>query len=234
MDMGGRITFRKIIDSMGLENITQINQSLNIWLIIINLTFALVIVLFIYYIYKITFSGVLYSKNFNITLILVSLITASAVIVISSNLVLSLGMVGALSIVRFRMAVKDPKDVGFLFWAITNGIICGAGAYNLAVISAVFIGLVVFILSKKVRFVEPYLLIIDSKELDMEKIESILKNNTMLYKIRSKIIENDKSQLIVEIKIKKDKIQDLLKVIKELNDLTYVKLVSYEGDLEEG
>jgi len=230
----GRITFRKIIDSMGLENITQINQSLNIWLIIINLTFALIIVLFIYFIYKITFSGVLYSKNFNITLILVSLITASAVIVISSNLVLSLGMVGALSIVRFRMAVKDPKDVGFLFWAITNGIICGAGAYNLAVISAVFIGLVVFILSKKVKFVEPYLLIIDSKELDMEKIEDILKKNTMLYKVRSKIIEKDKSQFIVEIKIKKDKIQDLLKVIKELNDLTSVKLVSYEGDLEEG
>ncbi|MDD3818296.1 MAG: DUF4956 domain-containing protein [Actinomycetota bacterium] len=230
----GRITFSKVIESLGLDGITQINQSLNIWLIIINLTFALIIVLFIYFIYKITFSGVLYSKNFNITLILVSLITASAVIVISSNLVLSLGMVGALSIVRFRMAVKDPKDVGFLFWAITNGIICGAGAYNLAVVSAVFIGLVVFILSKKVKFVEPYLLIIDSKELDMEKIEDILKKNTMLYKVRSKIIEKDKSQFIVEIKIKKDKIQDLLKVIKELNDLTSVKLVSYEGDLEEG
>ncbi|MDD3819039.1 MAG: hypothetical protein PHG41_04325 [Actinomycetota bacterium] len=92
----------------------------------------------------------------------------------------------------------------------------------------------VFILSKKVKFVEPYLLIIDSKELDMEKIEDILKKNTMLYKVRSKIIEKDKSQFIVEIKIKKDKIQDLLKVIKELNDLTSVKLVSYEGDLEEG
>jgi uncharacterized membrane protein YhiD involved in acid resistance len=230
----GRITFQEIIDSIGLDNITQVNQSLNIWMILLNLVVAFAIAMFIYFIYKITFSGVLYSKNFNITLVLVSLVTASAVIVISSNIVLALGMVGALSIVRFRMAVKDPRDVGFLFWAITNGIICGIAGYNLAIISALFIGLVIFILSKKIRFTEPYLLIIDSKEPDMQRIEDILKKHTILYKIRSKIIEQDKSQIIIEIKIKKDKIQNLLKVLKELKDIAFVKLVSYEGDLEEG
>jgi uncharacterized membrane protein YhiD involved in acid resistance len=230
----GRITFQEIIDSIGLDNITQVNQSLNIWMILLNLVVAFAIAMFIYFIYKITFSGVLYSKNFNITLVLVSLVTASAVIVISSNIVLALGMVGALSIVRFRMAVKDPRDVGFLFWAITNGIICGIAGYNLAIVSALFIGLVIFILSKKIRFTEPYLLIIDSKEPDMQKIEDILKKHTILYKIRSKIIERDKSQLIIEIKIKKDRIQGFLKVLKELKDIVFVKLVSYEGDLEEG
>jgi uncharacterized membrane protein YhiD involved in acid resistance len=230
----GRLTFQEIIDSIGMDNIVQINQSLNIWMILINLVVAFILAMFIYFIYKITFSGVLYSKSFNITLVLVSLVTAAAVIVISSNIVLALGMVGALSIVRFRMAVKDPKDVGFLFWAITNGIICGIAAYNLAVISAIFIGLVIFILSKKIRFTEPYLLIIDSKEPDIQAVEDILKKHTMLYKIRSKIIEKNKNQLIIEIKIKKDKIQNLFKVIKELKDLNFVKLVSYEGDLEEG
>lgn len=203
-------------------------------MILINLGVAFVLSLFIYFIYKVTFTGILYSKSFNITLILISLVTTAAVIVISSNIILALGMVGALSIVRFRMAVKDPKDVGFLFWAITNGIICGIAAYSLAVISVLFIGLVIFFLSKKVRFIEPYLLIIDSKDLSTRDTESILKKYTLLYKLRSKIIDSQKSQIIMEIKIKKDKTQEMLNEIKGLKDTSYVKLVSYEGDLEEG
>ncbi len=229
-----RITFQKLLDSMDLDNIIQMSADLNIWMILLNLAVAFVLVMFIFFIYKLTFTGVLYSKNFNITLVIVSLVTTSAVIVISSNIILALGMVGALSIVRFRMAVKDPKDVGFLFWAITNGIICGIAAYSLAVISALFIGLVMFLLSRKIRFIEPYLLIIDSKDLSTQEIESILKKYTLLYTLRSKLIDSEKSQIIIEIKIKKDKIQEILKEIKGLKDLIYVKLVSYEGDLEEG
>ena len=228
-----RITFQKLLDTLDLENIVLINKDLNIWMILINLVVAFALVMFIYFIYRVTFSGVLYSKNFNITLVLVSMVTTAAVIVISSNIVLALGMVGALSIVRFRMAVKDPKDVGFLFWAITNGIICGISAYSLAVISSLFIGLVVFLLSKKIRIFEPYLLIMDSKDIKTEDIENILKKYTILYKLRSKILDKGKSQLIIEIKIKKDKIQNLLDRLKGLKDITFVKLVSYEGDLEE-
>jgi uncharacterized membrane protein YhiD involved in acid resistance len=229
-----RITFQKIIDSMDFENILQINKDLNIWMILINLAVAFALVMFIYFIYKITFSGVLYSKNFNITLVLVSMVTTAAVIVISSNIVLALGMVGALSIVRFRMAVKDPKDVGFLFWAITNGIICGISAYSLAVISVLLIGLIVFLLSKRIRIHEPYLLIFKTRETDTEKIEKILKENTLLYKLRSKIIEDNETQVIVEIKVRKDKIAGLLSKIKDIKEVTYSKMVSYEGDLEEG
>jgi uncharacterized membrane protein YhiD involved in acid resistance len=229
-----RITFQKLLDSLSLDSITQININLNIWMILINLAAALAIVMFIYFIYRVTFSGVLYSKNFNITLVIVSLVTTAAVIVISSNIILALGMVGALSIVRFRMAVKDPKDVGFLFWAITNGIICGISAYNLAVISALFIGLVVFLLSKRIRTVEPYLLILDTKDLDISKIEEAVKKYTILYKLRSKIIDGGKTQVIIEVKLKKDKVSGLLTSLKDIKDITYVKFVSYEGDLEEG
>jgi len=143
-------------------------------------------------------------------------------------------MVGALSIVRFRMAVKDPKDIGFLFWAITNGIICGISAYNLAVVSALFIGLVVFLLSKKIRIIEPFLLILDTKDLDISRIEEVLKKYTILYKLRSKIIEDGKTQIIMEIKLKKDKLNGLLSELKDIEDITYSKLVSYEGDLDEG
>ena len=228
-----RITFQKLLDTLDLENIVLINKDLNIWMILINLVVAFALVMFIYFIYRVTFSGVLYSKNFNITLVLVSMVTTAAVIVISSNIVLALGMVGALSIVRFRMAVKDPKDVGFLFWAITNGIICGISAYSLAVISALFIGLVVFLLSKKIRIFEPYLLIMNFKDAETEDMENLLKKHTILYKLRSKIIDKGKTQLIIEIKIKKDKTKSLLDGLKNLKDISFVKLVSYEGDLEE-
>jgi uncharacterized membrane protein YhiD involved in acid resistance len=229
-----KITFQRFLDSLNIDSVTAINQDLNIWIILLNLAVAFAIVMFIYFIYKTTFSGVLYSKNFNVTLVMVSLVTTAAVIIISSNIVLALGMVGALSIVRFRMAVKDPKDIGFLFWAITNGIICGISAYSLAVVSALFIGLVIFLLSKRIRIIEPFLLILDTDDMDLSKIEAILKKYTILYKLRSKIIDSGKTQVIMEIKIKKDRIGSLLSEIKETKDITFSKLVSYEGDLNEG
>jgi len=228
------ITFQKLIDTAGLDNIVKINQSINLWMILINLVVAFALAMFIYFIYKITFTGVLYSKSFNITLVLVSMVTAAVVMVISSNIVLALGMVGALSIVRFRMAVKDVKDIGFLFWAITSGIICGISAYSLAVISALVIGIIMFVLSKRIKIIEPYLLIIDYKDSNTKNIDAILKKYVSLYKLRSKIIDNQKSQVVIEIKIKESRIQEMLNEIKKLNDLIYVKLVSYEGDLEEG
>ncbi len=228
-----RITFQKILDAIGIENITEINTNLNIWMILINLGVAFILSLFIYFIYKKTFSGVLYSKNFNITLILVSLVTTSVVIVISSNIILALGMVGALSIVRFRMAVKDPKDVGFLFWAITNGIICGIAAYNLALISALFIGLIVFIMSKRIRFQEPYLLIVNASNIEIKELEKIVNKHSITSRLRSKVFEDEKDQVILELKIKKDKISDLLSDIKKIKNISNARLVSYEGDLEE-
>jgi uncharacterized membrane protein YhiD involved in acid resistance len=124
--------------------------------------------------------------------------------------------------------------VGFLFWAITNGIICGISAYSLAVISALFIGLVVFLLSKRIRTTEPYLLILDTKDIDIPKIEEVIKKYAILYKLRSKIIDGGKTQVIIEVKLKKDKVSGLLEKLKSIKDITYVKFVSYEGDLEEG
>ena len=229
-----RITFQMILDSLSMEKITQISLDINIWVVLINLIVAFVLVMFIFFVYRKTFTGVLYSKNFNITLVIVSMVTTSAVIVISSNIILALGMVGALSIVRFRMAVKDPKDVGFLFWAITNGIICGVSAYSLALISVIFIGLIVFLLSRKIRILEPYLLILNIKDMETRRIENILKRFTINYKLRSKIIEDEEIQTIIELKIKKDRVSLLLGELKELDEIIYTKLVSYEGDLEEG
>ncbi|MCG9478772.1 MAG: DUF4956 domain-containing protein [Actinomycetia bacterium] len=229
-----RITFRNFLESLNMDSMQDAAQQIDLLQVVINLVLALAVAMFIYWIYKVTFSGVLYSKNFNITLVLVSLVTTSAVMIIASNIVLALGMVGALSIVRFRMAVKDPKDVGFLFWAITNGIICGISAYGLAIICALFIGLVVFVLSKKIRITEPYLVIAETSEDDYPQLEEICKKLCMVYKLRSKNIKDGRYELVVEIKIKKDNLQQFVSEVKNLPSMENMRLVSYEGDLEEG
>ncbi|MDD3776895.1 MAG: DUF4956 domain-containing protein [Actinomycetota bacterium] len=229
-----RITFRSFLESLNVDSIQDITQQISLVQVVLNLVLALAIAMFIYWIYKITFSGVLYSKNFNITLVLVSLVTTSAVMIIASNIVLALGMVGALSIVRFRMAVKDPKDVGFLFWAITNGIICGISAYALAIICALFIGLVIFVLSKKLRVTEPYLLLAEASQDNWQQVEGICQKLCQVYKLRSKNIRDNRYDLAVEVKIKKDNLQQFISEVKNLPSMENIKVVSYEGDLEEG
>ena len=128
--------------------------------ILITLAVAFVIGLFIYLLYKRVFSGVLYSKSFNVSLIGMTMITAVVIIAINSNLVLSLGMVGALSIVRFRTPIKDPTDLIFLFWAAVAGIVTGAGFYTLAAIGSVVVGLILFFFIKKATVDTPYLLVV--------------------------------------------------------------------------
>ncbi len=229
-----RVTIQKILDSLQIDSTGGYYNQIDIIQILINLAAAFAVAMFIYWIYKITFSGVLYSKNLNITLVLVSLVTTSVVMIISSNIVLALGMVGALSIVRFRMAVKDPKDVGFLFWAITNGIICGISAYGLAVVSALFIGLVIFILSKRIKLYEPYLLILECNKENLPVIEKICKDYCSIYKIRSKTIRDNIFEIVLEIKIKDKALSEFLEKIRSVEGIESSRLISYEGDLEEG
>lgn len=144
-------------------------SDINISKILLSLAVAFFIGFFIYLLYKRVFSGVLYSKSFNISLIGMSMVTAMVIIAVNSNLVLSLGMVGALSIVRFRTPIKDPTDLIFLFWAAAAGIVSGAGFYTLAIVGSVIIGLVMFFFIKKSSFETPYLLVINCEEIQQKK-----------------------------------------------------------------
>lgn len=232
------ITFNDIIKKFGSSFKPNILDSIDPRIIIVNLVVALLCILFVYFIYKKTFSGVLYSKNFNITLVMTCLVTCLAVMVISSNLALSLGMVGALSIIRFRSAVKDPKDVGFLFWAVATGIVCGIGAYPLAFISTLFIGLIVFLLAKRITIFNPFVLVIsfiDDKESEdlTKKIHEILKKNCFSFKLRSTSYADKKNETIYDIKIKNDNIKNVMILLKELKKIKKINLFSYEGELED-
>src|SRR3989338_3163797 len=142
--------------------------------IIISLVFSFATGLFIFYVYKKTFSGVLYSKNFNIALIMSTMVAAVVMMAIGGNLALSLGMVGALSIIRFRAPVKDPKDLTFLFWAITAGIVNGIQFYKLSIVSSLMIGAVLVIISKKLVIGKPYVIILKYSNINQNKVNSVL------------------------------------------------------------
>jgi uncharacterized membrane protein YhiD involved in acid resistance len=202
-------------------------QSLTVDRVLISLIITFGISLFIFFMYRKTFKGVIYTRNFNIGLILTGLVVNLVVLPISSNIALSLGMVGALSIVRFRTAIKDPGDIVFTFWAIANGIICGAGLYMIALVGSPIIGLFLFIMSRaNIRSNDPYLLVVHyapEAEVDVQK-------NLPENKLRSRTTTAIGVELMVEVRMKPKEtpnVDDLLK-IKGVRDAS---LVSYTPDV---
>ena len=150
------MTFKDIFKSSFLENVTAVS----ILDIVIALVLAFCLGLFIFYIYKKTYSGVLYSSSFGVTLVALTMITTLVILAVTSNVVLSLGMVGALSIVRFRTAIKEPLDIAFLFWAIADGIVLAAGMIPLAVFGSVLIGVVILVFANHRDMSNPYIVVL--------------------------------------------------------------------------
>ena len=222
--MDTQINFNDVIKKSFLEaNFTKLPFEN----ILFGMVLAFLIGLFIFYIYKKTFRGVVYSHNFNVTLILMTMITALIIMTISTNIVLSLGMVGALSIVRFRTAIKDPLDVVFMFWAISGGITIGAGVYSLAVFGSLTIGLVVYVMSQKKGKDSIYLLVIHHEESATDDVKYQL--GKLKYSLKSKIVRNDITELTVEVKIKGDNTAFVHK-LSEVNGVKDVSLINYNGD----
>ena len=194
-----------------------------------SLLFTFVISLLIFWLYKKSFRGVLYTHSFNVSLVMVSLVTALVIMTISTNLILSLGMVGALSIVRFRTAVKDPLDIVFMFWAIAVGIANGAMQFELAIVGSFFIAIVVVILSNIKLQNHPYLLVMHYKNIDEKEILIQLNKIIKSYKLKSKTVSNELVELTLEVRVKKHNI-DFVDEISQINNVKDLGLVSYEGD----
>ena len=174
------MSFSDIFKKNFLENFTG---NISIQLVIVTLLMALLFSFVVFNIYKLTSKNTIYSRNFNITMSLIGIVTAGVVLSMQANIVVSLGMVGALSIVRFRTAVKEPRDLLFLFWSISNGIIIGAGVYSLVFIMAIVlsIGLLLFDLIPARKI--PYLLVANfSNATAGDKIENMLNNHKSSYK----------------------------------------------------
>lgn len=190
-------TFQDIFKSSYLDSFS----SFSLVDTLLALAAAFLIGLFIYFVYRKTYSGVLYSRSFNVSLIAILMVTALVIQGVTSNVVLSLGMVGALSIVRFRTAVKDPMDLVFLFWAIGEGILCGASLLPLAILGCPIIGIFLLVFANRQQAESPYLLIVHLTEGGMEnQIEGILAKQVKRMALKSKTVTGGQGkELIYEI-----------------------------------
>lgn len=219
--------FTDIIKNSVTDNFVS---DISISKILITMVISFVIGFFIYLLYKRVFSGVLYSKSFNVSLIGMTMVTSMVIIAINSNLVLSLGMVGALSIVRFRTPIKDPTDLIFLFWAAAAGIVSGAGFFTLAAIGSIIVGLVMFFFIKNSSVETPYLLIVncdgDSSELAVHKK---LNTSVKRFNVKQKTVTNGNIEITLEIRLN-DKEGSFVNELSSIGGVKNAVLISYSGD----
>lgn len=218
------MTFQDIFKKTFFQNI----QSVSLLEATTSMILALILGLIIYSIYRYTYSGVIYSKNFAISLVAVCTITSIIVITLASNVVLSLGMVGALSIVRFRTAIKEPLDVVYIFWAITIGIVSGAGLYAYATLSTVIIGLLFFLMNLIKEKNKKFIVIINYEKIAHEAVQDLL--NKTKYILRSKTITTTDIELVLELDIKGEK-SIFINQISEIPNVTNVSMVNYKSGI---
>ncbi|MBP0958902.1 MAG: DUF4956 domain-containing protein [Oscillospiraceae bacterium] len=220
------MTFNDIFKSGFLDSIT----SVSIVDMIIALVLAFALGMFIFLVYKKTFSGVMYSSSFGVTLIALTMITTVVILAVTSNVVLSLGMVGALSIVRFRAAIKEPLDIAFLFWSIAVGIVLAAGMIPLALIGSVVIGIILLLFVNRKSHTHPYIVVIRCDGKDAEKkATDFIKEKTERTIIRSKTVEKDEIEINIEIRLKDDN-TDFINELAEKEGVRSAVLVSYNGE----
>ncbi len=212
------------------QNTDFFTADLSVASIAYTLLFSFALGLFIFFIYRVSYQGVMYSKTFNVTLIAISMITTSIILAISSNIILSLGMVGALSIVRFRTAIKDPIDVAYLFWAVSTGITSGAGLWMLALMSSFVTGIILFVLSKISDVNTPYLCVISYQTEDTnDLVFELIENEAKRYRLKSKVFDGKNYELTIEIRSRK-KTDGLVNKIGGIDHVNSVALLGYDGD----
>ncbi|MBE5997003.1 MAG: DUF4956 domain-containing protein [Lachnospiraceae bacterium] len=220
------MSFSDIFKSSFLENVAAIS----ILDMVLALALAFCVGLFIFFIYKKTYAGVMYSSSFGVTLVALTMITTLVILAVTSNVVLSLGMVGALSIVRFRTAIKEPLDIAFLFWAIAAGIVLAAGMIPLAVFGSVVIGLILWVFANKKDHTNPYIVVLQCDGQGSEKAATaFLKENTKRCVTKSKTVRKGLVELNLEIRLKEDN-TEFINALTDINGVESAVLVSYNGD----
>lgn len=221
------INFTDIFKSTFLDKVSQFS----VMDALLAMVLAFVIGLIIMQVYQKTFKGVIYSASFSASLMFLTLITTLTILAVTSNVVLSLGMVGALSIVRFRSAVKEPMDIAFLFWAISEGIVIGAGLLPLAVFGVIFISIVMVLFVNKKSSQNPYILMVTCADEAAEKEAiALVVENTKKYLVKSKTLIADRGiELTLDVQLK-DQDMSFVNVFNKNPKFSNVVLVSYNGD----
>ena len=221
-----KMTFNDVFKSSFLESVTEFSAVDTV----IGMIFALVIGLFIFVVYKKTFNGVMYSTGFAMTLVGLSLVTTLVIMAVTSNVVLSLGMVGALSIVRFRAAIKEPMEIVYLFWAIVVGIVIGAGMIPLAVIGSVLIGVILILFANRRLHDNPYILIFNCVDEKAEETAAhVTKKAVERFVVKSKTVNQAGIEVTAEVRMK-DESTSFVNRLNDIEGVDEVTLVSYNGE----
>ena len=220
------MSFSDIFKSSFLENVTAV--SLPEMLIALALSFG--VGLFIFLIYKKTYQGVMYSSGFGVALLALTMITTLVILAVTSNVVLSLGMVGALSIVRFRTAIKDPLDIVYLFWAIAVGIVLGAGMYPLAVIGSLIVGAILLVFVNAKSSDCEYIVVVECKDDAAEKkAVDLIKEGTKKCNLKSKTVTRGYIEITYEVRLSSDT-SEFVNKLSASEGVDKAVLVSYNGD----
>ena len=219
-------TFKDIFKSNFLENVTAV--TLPDMALALALSFCLG--MFIYFVYRKTYSGVMFSRTFGGSLVAMTMITTMVIMAVTSNVVLSLGMVGALSIVRFRTAIKEPMDIAFLFWAIAAGIVLAAGMIPLAVVGSIIIGVILILFCNRKTIEKPFIAVITCRDGETEKrVHEYLTSQVRKAIVKSKSAQQGSIELSYELSLKSDD-TGFITVLSEMDGVSSAVLVSYNGD----
>ena len=220
--------FKDVFKKSFLEGFTSMDITTG--KIAATLIVTALLALYIFAIYRLVTRKVFYSKNFNISLAVMSLITAAIILAMQSNLVISLGMVGALSIVRFRTAIKDPMDLAFLFWSISIGIICGAGLYEIALVTSVGVTVFILVLDMLPVGKAPMMLVVNSSEMNGEKaVLDVVGKYASYYKVKSRNLSKGRLDLVIELKVKEE--SALVSEVAALDGMLSASMISHDGEV---
>lgn len=214
-----------------LQALAEMQVKMPIQTVLLVLLVAFLVSLIIYLTYKNTYTGVLYNPRFNVSLIMITMITTMVMVVIGSNISVSLGMVGALSIIRFRTAVKDPRDTAFIFWCVVSGLACGTQNYTIVIVGSIFICLILFLFKKFTTKNNKYVLIIKGKSFDLKEVEKTLDRKLKDYICKGKYISVNGMEIIYDVKIKDCKISDdIIVSLSKVSGVNTINIVSSNTD----
>lgn len=222
------MSFTDVLKKSILEGFT--NTDIPTIQIVLTLGITFIIAMYIFFVYRLVSRTALYDKGFHISMAIISVITAGIIVAMQSSVVISLGMVGALSIVRFRTAIKNPMDLLFLFWSIGSGIICGAGLFEIAFVVAFMVTIGILILEFMPELKKPYLLIINgTRELDENAVLATVKKYAKFIKVRSRNLKKNGADYIIEVHTKQEK--ELLDELDKIESIVQLSLLSHEGEV---
>lgn len=220
------MSFNDIFKSNFLDNVTSVSM--------IDIAMAMILAfgigVFVHLVHKKTYKGVMYSSGFGVTLIALCMITTFVMLAITSNVVLSLGMVGALSIVRFRTAVKEPLDIAFVFWSIAAGIVLSAGMIPLAILGSVLIGIILLVFVNRKPNEMPYIIVVNCSDREAEaEVKKFIDTSVTKSIIKNKTVSREGIELNIEVRLKNDN-TDFINQVVELKNVNHAVLVSYNGE----